>query len=152
MIVAAKLCLALAAQIIYFYRNQIAAQYPVFKPYLQQACAMLGCRIELLKNQDALSIETSGLESTAHSSVVVLHATLRNRAALSQAFPLMELTLTDVQNHTVARRILKPDEYLRSEKVDMSAGMLANGEIAVKVYMDIGDLKASGYRLLLFYS
>jgi hypothetical protein len=46
------------------------------------------------------------------NKLLALQATLRNRAAYVQAYPALELTLTDTNDKVIARRVLQPDEYL----------------------------------------
>jgi hypothetical protein len=142
---------ALALEGAYLYRSNLAAQYPGTKPYLEQLCAAVGCRVPLPRDPDLLGIETSSLEGDpAHPDVVVLSAALRNRAPYAQAYPSLELTLTDAQDKVVGRRVFAPKEYLPKD-VDPSRGMPPNQEVAIKLSMDLTALKAVGYRLYLFY-
>ncbi len=60
----ALLLLALAAQLIFQFRHDIAARYPEAAPYLRAACAELGCLIRLPTNIDKLSLVSSRLEAT----------------------------------------------------------------------------------------
>jgi len=80
----------------------------------------------------------------------VLSATIKNRAVFNQQHPLLELTLTDAQEQPVVRRVLAPRDYL-GKAVNAQAGLAANTEIAVKVYIEGSQVKATGYRLYLFY-
>lgn len=135
----------------YFYRTDLAARYPTIKPYLEQFCGQVGCVVPLPRYPDLLSIETSALEADPdRPNVVVLNAVLRNRAAFVQAYPSLELTLTDAEDKPAARRVFSPKEYL-PKSADPSRGMPANQDVAVKLPMDLGALKAVGYRLYLFY-
>lgn len=146
------LLLLLPLQGAYFYRSDLAVAYPEYRPYLQLLCDVLQCRIELQKNSDLLGIETSALQAEEdNSSVVVLTATLRNRAPFPQAYPALELTLTNAQDKLVARRHFTPAEYLPKGS-NLDAGMPPDGEVAVRLRLGLGDMKAIGYRLLLFYS
>lgn len=141
---------ALAGQGAYFFRNQLAAWYPEAQPTLQQACDLLGCRIGLLREADLLSIESSDLQADpAHASLVTVTATLRNRAPFPQAYPQLELTLTDAKDQMVARRVLTAAEY--APQADQTSGFPPKSDLAVKLHADLGDLKAAGYRLYLFY-
>lgn len=141
---------ALAGQGAYFFRNQLAAWYPEAQPALQQACDLLGCRIGLLREADLLSIESSDLQADpAHASLVTVTATLRNRAPFPQAYPQLELTLTDAKDQMVARRVLTAAEY--APQTDQASGFPPKSDLAVKLHADLGDLKAAGYRLYLFY-
>jgi predicted Zn finger-like uncharacterized protein len=145
------LLLALALQGGYSYRSDLAARQPALKPYLEQLCSLFGCRIPLPRYPDLLGIETSALEADPdHPNVVALSAILRNRAGFVQAYPSLELTLTDTQDKPAGRRVLAPREYL-PKGTDPSRGMPPNQEVAVKLYLDFSALKAVGYRLYLFY-
>ncbi|MDD5330615.1 MAG: DUF3426 domain-containing protein [Sulfuricella sp.] len=144
------LLLGLAGQGLYFFRTEVASRYPEIKPLLQQACGVLQCTIRLPANPDLLSIETSNLEADPQqASQVTLNAILRNRAKIAQEYPNLELTLTDTQDKMIARRIFLPKEYAKN--ADLGRGMPPNEEAQVKLRLDLGDLKAAGYRVFLFY-
>jgi len=81
---------------------------------------------------------------------MVLSATLKNRAIFNQQLPLLELTLTDAQDQPVVRRVLSPQDYLGKAPVP-PAGFAAGSEFAVKVFVEGSQIKATGYRLYLFY-
>ena len=150
-LIGALLLLAsLGVQGMYFFRSDLAARYPEFKPLLQQFCGVLQCSVRLPANPDLLSIETSNLEANPQqANLVALNAILRNRARLAQEYPQLELTLTDTQDRMIARRIFTPGEYAKG--ADLKRGMLPNEEVTVKLFLDLGDLKAAGYRVFLFY-
>lgn len=150
-LIGALLLLAcLAVQGLYFFRSDLAARHPEFKPFLQQFCGALRCSIRLPTNPDLLSIEASNLEADPQqANRVALSAILRNRAKLAQEYPQLELTLTDTQDRMIARRIFTPGEYAKG--TDLSRGMPPNEEVTVKLNLDLGDLKAAGYRVFLFY-
>ena len=147
----AFLLLALAAQAAYRYRGEIAVLLPEAKPLIERLCAELGCEVPLPRRAELLSIESSDLQADgANPSVMVLTATLRNRAGFMQAFPALELTLTNAQDQTVARRVLLPRDYApRGARTE--SGFAAGGEIQIRVYIEAAALKATGYRLYLFF-
>jgi len=143
--------IALAAQFAFHFRGEIALLWPAAKPTLARICAELDCDLPLPKRAELMSIEASDLQADgANPGVMVLSATLRNRAAFPQQFPSLELTLTDAQDQTVARRVLYARDYLvKGTSVD--AGFAANSEIPVRVFIEAVSLKPTGYRLYLFY-
>lgn len=144
------LLVSLGVQGLYFFRSDLAARQPEFKSFLQQFCGVLRCSIRLPANPDLLSIETSNLEADPQqANLVAVNAILRNRAKLAQEYPQLELTLTDTQDKMIARRIFAPGEYAKS--ADLSRGMAPNEEVTVKLFLDLGDLQAAGYRVFLFY-
>ncbi len=143
--------LVLLAQVVYFYRVEIAAQLPGLKPALTGYCGLLKCTIPLPKKADLMSIESSDLESDPlQTNLITLSAILHNRAAHTQAYPSLELSLTDMQDKIVARRTFTAAEYLKTGE-DEKAGLAANREISVKLHLDTTDLKPTGYKLFLFY-
>jgi hypothetical protein len=80
----------------------------------------------------------------------VLAATLKNRAPFAQDYPHLELTLTDVRDQPVLRKVLSPVEYL-AQGTNAREGFAANGDLTVSLWLDTGEVVASGYRLYLFY-
>lgn len=136
----------LAAQTAYFYRNEAAARIPEAKPWLEQMCQFALCQIEPPRDTQAISIESSDLQTDpANRNSLTLIALLRNRAGFSQDTPHLELTLTDAQDALVARRVLAPRDYFANAQI------AAGSELPLRLLIDAGQLKASGYRLYAFY-
>lgn len=147
----AALMLVLLAQTAYFFRVEIAARLPGLKPALIAYCELLQCSVPLPQEADQMSIESSDLEAhPVRAGVVTLNVILRNRASYAQAYPHLELTLTDTQEQTLARRIFSAAEYLKFREEEIN-GLAANRESSIKLYLDINNLKAAGYKLFLFY-
>lgn len=146
------LSVMLLAQAAYFFRIELAARLPGLRPALMSYCALLGCTVPLPQQADLMSIESSDLEvaNPTLANVITLNAILRNRAPYAQAYPSLELTLTDTEERAVARRTFRPAEYLKPGE-DENQGLAANRELNVKLNLDTTDLAASGYRLFLFY-
>jgi len=144
------LLLTLLAQAAYHYRGTIILLFPETKPYAAALCASLGCELPLPRRIEMMSIDASDLQAdTTNPNVMVLSATIKNRAIFSQQHPLLELTLTDAQDQPVVRRVLAPQDYL-GKAVNTQAGFAANTEIAIKVFIEGSQVKATGYRLYLF--
>jgi predicted Zn finger-like uncharacterized protein len=143
--------LTLLAQAAYHYRGAITLLFPETKPYATALCASLGCELPLPRRIDMMSIEASDLQAdTTNPNVMVLSATIKNRAIFNQQHPLLELTLTDAQDQPVVRRVLAPQDFL-GKAVNTQAGFAGNSEIAIKVFIEGSQVKATGYRLYLFY-
>ena len=146
------LLLALLAQGGFRYRGEIAVLVPEAKPLLERVCVELGCDVPLPRRAELLSIESSDLQADgSHPNVMVLTATLRNRAAFLQAFPALELSLTSADGQTVARRVLLPKDYV-AQPARSDAGFAAGSELQIRVYIEAAALKPTGYRLYLFYA
>jgi hypothetical protein len=113
---------------------------------------LLKCNIPLPEKVEMMSIESSDLEADAmQPSVVNLTALLHNRAEFALAYPKLELSLTDIQDRVVARRVFIPSEYLKAGE-DPKRGLSSNREISIQLHLDTFDLKPSGYKLFLFYA
>jgi len=142
--------LALAGQLLYRYRGELAANVPVLKPVLAQLCAWAGCRVPPLQQPAMLNIEASDLQivDPAKPHIVQLTATLRNRAAIDVGYPALDLVLTDNREHALARRVFLPTDYLTIVDAEKSA-IAANAETTVRIDMDISGLPAAGFRLNL---
>ena len=145
------LVLAFAAQLAWHYRDLLAAHVPSTRPALSRLCALAGCAVRPLREVAGLSIDASDLQADpAHKGLLILTATVRNRARYPVAFPHLELTLTDPQDQVVVRRALAPAEYAGGT-ADVAAGIVGNGEVAIKLFLDASATTQSGYRVYLFY-
>jgi predicted Zn finger-like uncharacterized protein len=142
---------AFAVQLVGHYRDLIAAHWPAARPLLVRSCALVGCSMRPLREIAGLSIDASDLQAdAAHKGLLILTATIRNRAPYAVAYPHLELTLTDAQDRVVVRRALAPAEYAGGT-ADVPAGIAGNGEVAVKLFVDASATSQSGYRVYLFY-
>lgn len=145
------LMLTALAQGTYVFRDRIAAWLPQTKPILSEACSYLGCQVGLPAQIEDVSIESSELQVlTANSNAFSLTVLLRNHGATGQAWPHIELTLNDNNETPIVRRVFSPREYLPTVQ-DVKAGFAARSEQPVKLFFELSQLKASGYRVYLFY-
>ncbi|NHZ38796.1 zinc-ribbon and DUF3426 domain-containing protein [Massilia aquatica] len=143
------LAILLVAQGVTTFRNILVAKFPAVKPMLVAACATLGCKLELPAQIDSLSIETGELQSLG-SNAFTLSTLLRNQSDLTQAWPNIELALTDGNDKTLLRRVVVPAEYLPKGTVS-AKGFTARSEQAIKLTFEVKQIKASGYRIAIFY-
>lgn len=142
--------LLLLGQIVFANRTQITVSFPGMKPALEAVCRGFGCSIPLPADDTLISIESSELNPDVNQpNLIRLSATLLNRAEFDQALPMLELTLTDTNDQTVVRKVFEPSTYL--DKSHPALAMPAKAELQANLALDIGDLKAAGYRLFLFY-
>lgn len=148
---AAGLLLIGCLQVLYFLRTPIATQWPEAKPLLAQACALAGCTVELPKKIELLIIDDSDLQEDAeHEGVIRLNTVLINNAAFAQAYPLLELTLTDHNDRPVLRRAFMAQEYMAKD-TDIAAGIGAGEELQIKLALTSGEVEVSGYRVFVAY-
>jgi predicted Zn finger-like uncharacterized protein len=146
---AVVLALLLAAQLVLDFRNVLAARYPGARPLLGSACAVLGCRVGLPSQVENLSIETGEL-TTLGVDTYSLNTLLRNQGGLAQAWPSIQLELTDANDKPLLRRVFGPADYL-PKGVPVAAGFAARSEQPVRLNFALTDLKPSGYHMIVFY-
>lgn len=144
--------LLLLLQVIVHFRVELGVLLPDSKPLLQALCQPLDCDLPLPRKGDLISIESSDLRPDANGQLM-LAATLKNRAPFVQTYPHLELTLTDIDDQPILRKVLAPADYL-PKGFKTEAGFATNGEIAVNlalVHEHAANAAAIGYRLYLFY-
>jgi predicted Zn finger-like uncharacterized protein len=144
---------ALLGQLAHYYRTELAILLPQTRPFLAEGCRLLDCELRLPRRPDLLSIESSDLQAdNRRDGLIVLNAVIRNRAPFAQEHPALELTLTDAADKALVRRVLRPTEYLPAVvRAQMAQGISAGGETVLRVHFDTGSVRATGYRLYLFY-
>ncbi|HEX8988846.1 MAG TPA: DUF3426 domain-containing protein [Rhodocyclaceae bacterium] len=130
------------------YRTELAVLSPGAKPLLEALCVPVGCNVPLPRKPDLLGIETSSLSPDAGGKLA-LSASLKNRAPFAQQFPDLELTLSDINEKPLVRRVLAPADYLTPDA--LAAGFAADSEVAVNLLVDAPGIPAAGYQLYLFY-
>lgn len=143
------LVLALIAQLAWFMRDSLAARYPALRPALAQMCQAMDCALGLPRDPKQVVILGSEL-GTKDDGHLVLNITLANKAKTRMAWPVLELTLIDVEDQPLARRVFAPSEYLSSAK-QAAEGIAPLSEVPVELTMQSKDVKAAGYRLRMFY-
>jgi len=151
--------LALGAQAVWVWRDEIATNLPITRPLLSSICAPLGCTVGYPRHPELLSIESSALEpwqsdATASpdpgaSNRLALRVVLRNRHSLPQPWPSIELTLTDLSDAAVVRRVLSPSDYLPADTI--AKPMPPRSERSLRVPVDPPAEAVSGYRLSVFF-
>lgn len=148
----ALLALLLPVQGLLLFRDALADRFPAMHPVLDGLCQRAGCRVPLPRRPDKLEIEASDLQALdpTRPNRVVLIAAIRNLASVTQAYPQLELTLTDPADHPLARRVFEPTHYL-PESVAPEAGFAPRGAVSVRLQLDTGTVTPSGYRLFLFH-
>ncbi|EXI65351.1 MAG: family finger-like domain protein [Candidatus Accumulibacter adjunctus] len=150
-VAAVLLASLLLGQLLFHLRGSIAISMPVLRPALKALSAVFGSEIPLPREAALVSIESSDLQADpGRDKRLVLQATLRNRASWAQAYPALELTLTDTRDKVVARRVLLPEEYLSPAAIE-EGSFAPNAEIEVKLWLEAQQIEAAGYRLYVFY-
>ncbi|MEO1956590.1 MAG: zinc-ribbon and DUF3426 domain-containing protein [Methylophilaceae bacterium] len=145
------LLLALILQAAYFFRGVIASEYPQLKPTLERVCKKLKCTIDLPRNLHLISIGDSAMqEDGSLQSVINFSSSLQNNATYPQAYPNIELTLTDSDGVPVIKKLMTPKEYLASEK-KFKQGLGPHEVTNIKIALLVDEASVASYRLFLLY-
>jgi hypothetical protein len=145
------LALLLAMQMLYTWRVELASALPGLAPLLKRSCSAFGCRVGLPARIDQVALESSELQALPDAAdTFALVALLRNRSSSAQQWPDLELTLNDADERAIARRVFSARDYLPPGQ-DPAQGFAPNSEQSLKLVFSLSQLKASGYRVYLFY-
>jgi len=120
----------LLAQLAWAERHELL-QNPTARAWLERGCIALHCSLPLARNADNLTLLSRDVRP--HPSVpnaLIISATLRNDAEVAQAFPTVEITLTDLDEQRIAMRRFKPAEYLGDART-LNSGLAAHGSTAL---------------------
>lgn len=137
-------------------RNQLATHFPATKSLLQPLCRLFSCNIEPLKLMEAVAIENSSFHINGPEQVgnveeqYQLTWSVSNKALHEVAIPNLELTLNDVLDRPLLRRVLSPQDLGFSQKTIAAEGVW-EGSTIITVIPPEGGGQVSGYRLTAFY-
>ena len=139
---------AFCTQLIYFNSSELALT-PDLAPWITRFCQTTGCVIR--PRQDVSRIELVEAGITPHpqfEKMLEVKATLVNRAGFTQAYPSLEVTLSNNDGVVIARRAFHPQEYLEKPSL-ASEGMPPN--IAINALFAITEPGKSsvGYEIQL---
>jgi len=143
------LLLLLLLQVVVQERDRLAASEPGAKPYLLALCKVLECDVEPLRHIESVVIDSSSFVNV-RADVYRLNFTLKNSGMVDVAAPALELSLTDLQDQTLIRRVIVPSEFSALQSV-IPAGAELNANLPISVKLLDRLEKYSGYRLRIFY-
>ena len=150
-VVALILLVVLVGQIVFKYRSEIAIAVPNLKPALQAYSEAFKTTLPLPRHVELVSIEQSDLQTdTARGNLLVLNAVLRNRAGYEQAYPSLELSLTDTSDTAIARKVFAPEEFL-PDGMAAKQPFKGKSDVAIRLWIEANEINAAGYRLYVFY-
>jgi predicted Zn finger-like uncharacterized protein len=159
------LAAALAAQAVHYNREALA-ESPLIGPALSALYARLGAPIEPRWDAASYEVRQWGAQTEESAGVLRLRASIINRAARPQPYPLLRVTLEDRFGTRVGRREFTPAEYLPGRgapreplapgaRADADLSLADPGNQAVGFELDVcftrhdvlicgGDAKAGG--------
>jgi len=143
------LLLGLLGQMVLHERDRIVALEPGLRPLLLAVCVPLNCVLSPLRRIESIVIDSSSF-SRIQGDAYRLNFTVKNAANTPLAVPAIELTLTDLTDQPVVRRVLLPAELgVKSDSLAAGAEWPISLPLAIKAVATSDQI--AGYRLLTFY-
>lgn len=143
------LLIALVVQGAVSFRDVLAARYPDLRPALVSTCALFGCSVNLPARPEQLVIETGEL-ITLGGNAYTFSTVLRNQGDMALAWPSLELTLNDLDDKPLVRRVFAPRDYAGAAAA-APTGFAARGEQQVRIHFRLEGAEPSGYHIAVFY-
>ena len=107
--------LTLPIQVLWFQFDSWAKS-PSMRPFYAAVCAGLGCELPVRIDVERIEAQNSVLRKHPERADGLIYDVLMiNHAAYPQPFPLVELTMTNLDGNLVAGRRFQPEEYLAEE-------------------------------------
>ncbi len=112
-IAAALLLTALLVAQYGYAERHLLAETPQLRPLLELACGALGCDLPLQRDIGRVEIlERQVRDHPKVDDALLINVTFANQAAFAQAYPVFEVSFSDVSGAPIAVRRFRPDEYL----------------------------------------
>jgi predicted Zn finger-like uncharacterized protein len=109
---AALLGVTLLLQIVFAQRAELAQQER-WRTWLEPLCGRLGCSLPAWRDPTTLTLTARDIAPhPSMADALLVTATLQNDADWPQAWPLLELALSDLDGNPVAMRRFTAEEYL----------------------------------------
>lgn len=151
---ALALAAIIALQLAVLFRTELLTRWPALRPTLVDICSAFGCNVGWPTRAELLAVVGTELQAVPGTDVLELTAVIRNRAGFKVAMPAIELTLTDTQNRTLARKVFAPVDYLASSGEPSSRideGLGAGSDYTVRIVFEARGLSAVGFVVYPFY-
>lgn len=149
-VLAGVLGLTLCLQVVFHHRDRIASQAPALRPLLTALCASFQCRLGPPRRIESIAIESSAF-TRVRADAFRLSLTLSNQADIALAMPALELTLTDVQDQPVLRRVLQPSDLGPQTPQVIEARAEWTSTLTLAIAPQANPARIVGYRVLAFY-
>lgn len=143
------LLVVLLVQASWFHYEKLA-KYPQIASLYEWACDQLKCQLPVLA--DISKINSHNLIVRSHPTTrkaLIIDTIIINNADYPQAFPDIALYFSDINNQTIAQRLIHPQEYLSGELLTWQE--MPSGQ-PIQIAMEILDpgKEAVNYSLAFF--
>ena len=138
------LCALLIFQFLVAQRNWLAAEEPALRPVLSALCA---CEVTWPREPEAVLIESSSFTENPQGGYTV-QLRLKNTQHHPVAMPALELSLTDLQDQVLVRRVFTAQELSGKDHVQ------ALRDVRSTLNFDLDDKvskRITGFRAIVFY-
>jgi len=149
LLISLMLCLGLALQLVVQERDRLAAVEPALKPWIEEVCSFMECTVEPLRQIDSVVIDSSSFNKI-RGEVYRLNFALKNTAVTELALPAIELSLTDVSDQPLFRRVFLQGELGLQSRV-LPAAAESHVSLTLGIKTNGGADRIAGYRVLAFY-
>ncbi len=128
------LSLTLALQVLLADRARLAAD-AAWRPLISPLCAALGCSIPPWHQPDALTMLSRDVSPIAgRAGGLNVQATFRNDARWAQAWPVLQLSLSDADGRVLGSRAFTPREYLGATAAQTELAPGQSAHIALQLH------------------
>ena len=142
---------ALFIQASFLFRHSLARQFPGTRPFFVSACETFGCGMPLPRDAGQIRIDDYGiLRQDDRPGHYIFYATVSNHAAFVQEWPNIELTLLDLTNQPLVRRVITPAEWAPPEQL-ARGGIAPRSDTSVRMDLEVAGVNPSNYRIGHFY-
>ena len=148
---AALAAVLLVVQVLHQERDLIAARQPSMRPVLAAVCGLTGCELSALRQIGDITIDGASFAREKVGDAYRLNFTLRNAASVPLAMPAVELSLLDMQERAVVRRVLMPSEFGAPSVLPPRAERTASLPLALGGPDAAALPPVAGFHLLAFY-
>ncbi len=138
------LVMVLLLQFVVAKRNWLAAEEPALRPVLSALCA---CEVTWPREPEAVLIESSSFTESPQGGYTV-QLRLKNTQHHPVAMPALELSLTDLQDQVLVRRVFTAQELSGKDHVQ------ALRDVRSTLNFDLDDKvskRITGFRAIVFY-
>jgi hypothetical protein len=141
---------ALAGQALYLFREPLSRELPGLRPLLVAACARIGCAMPLPRDASLIKIQDDTLRADpGRPGHYVFFSSIHNLARFTQAWPHLELTLTNASGELLTRRVITPAEWVPAER--LGSGLPPRGNQPVQIFMEVKQIEPRDYWIGAFY-
>ncbi len=141
-----NLMLIAALVLQYAYQHRIPLRdNETLRPWLDTLCQLTDCPLPPKRDPDKIELVDNMMQShPRYQNSLLVTATLINRADYAQPYPIVEITMTDLQQKVVAQRTFTPEEYLAGDFSKM--GFTPNVEVPLMLELTDPGNNAVGFK------